>query len=915
MDYRDTLNLPDQDFTIPMRAGLPSLEARIQKKWDDMDLYGLIQKKGEGRKRFIFHDGPPYTNYPIHMGTALNRILKDFIVRFRTMAGEHVPFTPGFDNHGMPIEQAVLKRFKEQGHTPNKTELVAACREHAHQFIDLQTRQSKRLGVVADWDRPYYTMEYAYEAQLVRSFGRLVQQGYVYRGQRPVIWCPSCSTALAEAEIEYETHASDSIHVAFPLLDDPDGVFAKIANPHALIWTTTPWTIPANLAIAVGPGLTYSFVQVDGMTVVILEDLVSTVVEKLKLEDYHVVGTAQGEDLKRVVWEHPIFDRPSVTVLVNYVREDEGTGLIHTAPGHGAEDFYTGKQNGLEILCPVDAHGVFTEEAGEFAGVPIRPEGNKRVIARLQAMDRLLSHTKYEHQYPHCWRCDSPLIFRATSQWFVSIGHEGLRERMLGEVDKTRWVPGHTVNRIRAMVEGRPDWCISRQRTWGIPIPALYVPGGSEPYQSADLIERAAQIVEKGGIAAWFEARPDDIMGHDFEYKGVKAALLEKETDILDVWFDSGCSSLCVLDSGRFPNLEWPADLYLEGSDQHRGWFNTSLVTGCALKGAAPYRTVITHGFILDANMRKMSKSEGNAIEPMEQAEKFGADILRLWGANVDYFEDVPASEELFQQYADSFRKVRNTLRFLLANLADFDESKAAPLLEIDRWALHWLNISAERIAESFEQYEFAKGWQALQYFCTQDLSSFYMDVTKDRLYCEPEDSPARRAAQTAYLKLASGLCRACAPILPHAMEEVWERLPLADKAPSVHLTEFPKGAAGQLSAMEEKRWEFILALREEINRSLEDAKQAGLMKDTQEAKVAFGLSPDELELLGPVAGGLGELLKVSAVDVCERDRAPVVTVAPGEKCARCWLRRTDVGSSAEHPTVCARCAAVVSGL
>jgi isoleucyl-tRNA synthetase len=914
MDYRKTLNLPNQEFTVPMRARLPELELKVQNRWRQMGLYHRMQERAKGRPKFILHDGPPYTNNPLHIGTAMNRILKDFIVRFKAATGYEVPFVPGFDNHGMPIEQAVMKAFRDEGLTPTRTELCRACREHAQKYIDLQTEQSQRLGEIGDWERRYASMDFTYEANLMRAFGELVDAGYVYRGLRPVTWCPTCVTALAEAEVEYDDHTSEAVYVAFPLREDPKGVMSGYPNPCALVWTTTPWTIPANLAIAADPNLEYALVRASDRTYLLLTALVRVSMEEVGITDYEIVSTMSGEALQGMVFSHPIFDRPSPMLMVDYIKADEGTGLVHTAPGHGAEDFVTGRQYGLEILCPVDGRGFFTKEAGEFEGLPIVPDGNQRVVQRLRETGTLLKYYTYPHQYPHCWRCHTPLVFRATNQWFINIDHKGLRQTMLEEIKKTQWFPSHSVNRIGAMVEARPDWCISRQRTWGIPIPAYYAPGNADPLLTKEVVEKAAELVEKRGIEGWYEATPAEVLGNGAKLDGVPAEKLEKETDILDVWFDSGCSHYMVLGRKQWPELSWPADVYIEGSDQHRGWFNTSLITACALKGSAPYRQVITHGFVLDAEYRAMSKSRGNVLEPMEMAEKYGADILRLWAANISYFEDVAGSEELIQKWGDAFRRVRNTLRFLVANLFDFDESKAAPLLEIDRWAIHRLNRVLTQVRAAFGEYEFHRGWAALQLFCTQDLSAYYMDVTKDRLYCEKSDSPERRGAQTAYLMLASAITRAAAPILCHSMEEVWERLPLADRAESVHLTDFPEPLPHGLTSEEESRWNLVLHLRDEVNRELEDAKTSGLLKDTLEAAVGLTISRDEREQLRPLESELATVFKVSHVDLAEGERALVVSLAPGTKCARCWLRRTDVGSAKKHPALCARCAAVVSG-
>ncbi len=907
MDYRSTLNLPNQEFTIPMRAGLPTLEPELQARWDEMGLYARIQEHTKERPPYIFHDGPPYTNYPLHMGTALNRILKDFVVRYRSMAGFHVPYVPGFDNHGMPIELAVLKKFREKGETPTKPELCKACREHASFYIDLQIKQCKRLGQIADWEHRYASMDPQYEGDLLRQFGVLLEKGYIYRGLRPVVWCTTCTTALAEAEIEYDEHASDSILVAFPLREDPNGVFAGRPHAHAVIWTTTPWTIPANLAIAASPDLDYSFVEAGRRTYLISSGLVESVMNEAGLSGYSVAGTVHGSELDGLVFSHPIFDRPSPILMVDYVREEEGTGLVHTAPGHGAEDFLTGKKYGLQILCPVDANGVFTKDAGEFAGLPIAPEGNTRVIERLKEEGLLLDHRPYQHQYPHCWRCHGPLIFRATNQWFLSIDHDGLRERMLHEVGKVRWVPAHGVNRIGSMVENRPDWCLSRQRAWGIPIPAFYAPGDPEPLITTDIIDAAAKIIDKEGVEGWYTATSERVLGADFRYKGVPAAKLEKETDILDVWFDSGCSHLLVLD--KRPELSWPADLYLEGSDQHRGWFNTSLVTGCAIKGSAPYRTVVTHGWVLDANYKKMSKSLGNVLEPMEMADKLGADMLRLWAANITYFEDVAASEGLIQQHADAFRRVWNTLRFLLANLSDYSPDHGGRMGELDRWTCDQWHGVLENSRKYYDAFEFHKAWDEVQLFCTNQMSSFHMDVTKDLMYCDVEDPAARRGAQAAYFYLASGICRSVAPILPHAMERVWDKLRELDPSlpGSVHLADFPTADAAGLTDEERDRWVALMKLREEINQEFEKRKAEGGFKDSFDACLSLK-PPAEL---GPLAEPetLAMLLKFSAVQL---GGEVAFSAAPGQKCERCRLWRQDVGSDSGHPTVCARCATVV---
>ncbi|GBC92127.1 Isoleucine--tRNA ligase [bacterium HR15] len=924
-NYRETLNLPKEEHTIPMKANLPEQEPRWQAFWREIDLYQRMLQKPAPNGDFILHDGPPYSNGDIHMGHALNKVLKDFIVRFYCMRGYRTPYVPGWDNHGMPIENAVSQQFMEQGETPTKVELRQACREYAWHYVQVQREQFKRLGLVGDWEHPYLTMDYGFEAGLVRIFGELVQRGYIYRALRPTLWCPTCQTALADAEVEYNIKISDSIYVRFPVVASPlPELSDSVAQSHAylLIWTTTPWTIPANLALAVHPELDYAIVRVGDERYVLGNALLEPVLKTLGISDYEVIRILKGRELVGTVAKHPIFERESPVVLADYVKAEEGTGIVHTAPGHGAEDFATGKQYGLPILCPVDAQGRFTEEAGEFAGLPIAPEGNQAVIRRLQEQGHLLHHGLYEHKYPFCWRCDSPLLFRTTVQWFMSIDHDAHRQRALEAIRGVRWIPPESEARITAMVQSRPDWCLSRQRAWGVGIPAFYCEACEEPLLQPDLIERVASIIEREGSDVWFE-RPADY----FLPKGIRCPKcghpsFRKETDVLDVWFDSGSTHRLVLETR--PELRWPADLYIEGSDQHRGWFNSSLMIAIGTKHAAPYRMVITHGFVLDGEGRKMSKSEGNVVDPLEVVHQLGADVLRLWVASTEYFEDVRLSNEILKFVADAYRQIRNTLRFIVGNLADFDPAQDAlpyeQLPELDRWMLARLQEYLRYCLHAYERFEYHLFYHETRRFCNVELSAFYLDVLKDRLYASKANAPARRAAQTVLYEVACVLTRLLAPVLVHTMEEVWQRLPVPGKPISVHLADFPVVREEWLDKSLLERWSRILDLREEVHRVVEQAKNEKRIPNPQSARVRLYVEGELYALLRhyPTAPTPDNLLArvfgVSQAEVhpSEGGLRIEVDVAPGAKCARCWLVLPDVGTDPTHPDLCARCIEVV---
>ncbi len=921
-NYRETLNLPREDQTIPMRANLPEQEPRWQAFWREIALYERMLQKPAPNGDFILHDGPPYSNGDIHMGHALNKVLKDIIVRSYSMRGYRTPYVPGWDNHGMPIENAVSQRFLQEGKTPSKVELRQACRDYAWHFVKVQREQFKRLGLVGDWERPYLTMDYAFEAGLVRIFGELVQRGYIYRDLRPTLWCPTCQTALAEAEVEYALKTSDAIYVRFPILrSNLTGLSG--GDAYVLIWTTTPWTIPANLALAVHPDFDYAIVSTDGARYLLVDALVPAVMETLGIRNYAVERTVKGRELVGTVARHPIFERESPVVLADYVLAEEGTGVVHTAPGHGAEDFYTGRQYGLPILCPVDERGVFTEEAGEFAGLPIAPEGNQAVIQRLQANGHLLHHSLYEHNYPHCWRCDSPLLFRATVQWFMSIDHNAHRERALMAIRQVRWIPPETESRITAMVQHRPDWCLSRQRAWGVGIPAFYCEACGEVLLEPSLIERVATFIERDGSDVWFDKPADYFLPEGTRCPRCNGATFRKESDVLDVWFDSGSTHRLVLETR--PELRWPADLYIEGSDQHRGWFNSSLMIAIGTRDAAPYRAVITHGFVLDGEGRKMSKSEGNVVDPMEMVQQLGADVLRLWVASTEYFEDVRLSSEILKFVADAYRQIRNTLRFIVGNLADFDPVRDAvpyaQLPELDRWMLARLQAYVRYCLNAYERFEYHLFYHETRRFCNVELSAFYLDVLKDRLYASAADDPARRAAQTVLLEIASVLTRLLAPVLVHTMEEVWQRLPIPNKPVSVHLAEFPAVREEWLDKSLLERWEHLLDLREAVNRAVEQAKNEKRVPNPQSARVRLYVGGELTALLqsyptAPTPDNLlARLFGVSQAEVylSEGGLRIEVDAAPGNKCARCWLVLPDVGTNATYPDLCNRCVQVVS--
>jgi isoleucyl-tRNA synthetase len=942
VDLKSTLNLPRTSF--PMKANLPQREPQILERWDAIDLYGKLREARRGRKTFVLHDGPPYANGNIHLGQALNKILKDVVVRSRNMMGYDAPYVPGWDCHGLPIEHRVDRELGPRKRDLGALEIRRRCRDYAEKYIGVQAGEFRRLGVL--WDRKrqdiYRTLDPDYEAVIIERLGGFFHRGAAYYGLKPVHWCSQCRTALAEAEVEYEDRTSTSIFVRFPLSGVGDR-FPQIRGRDAslLIWTTTPWTLPSNRAVAVHPERMYVFTAVGDELFLLARDLLEPVAAALGWSGPRVVLEVRGADLapagpgtERALGARPPYaaegapDSPLLPAA--FVTMEQGTGLVHVAPGHGADDFLLGQQFGLETVAPIDDDGRFTDGVPAFAGLHVH-DADPRIVDDLRARGLLRKAEPLRHSYPHCWRCHRPVLFRATEQWFLSMEASDLRARALEAIRKVDWTPPSGEVRIAQLVQNRPDWCISRQRAWGVPIPVLRCPDG-HPYTEPDLFAHVADLFRARGSDAWFEegeeaARRRVPAGARCRQCGAVPVVPERH--ILDVWFESGASQAAVL--GRRRELPWPADLYLEGHDQYRGWFHSSLLLAVHDRGGSPYRAVVTHGFTLDAAGRKMSKSLGNVISPLDVVREHGAEVLRLWVAMVDYLDDMRISEEILSRNAEAYRKIRNTLRFLLGNLADFDpRANARPLAqlgEIDRWALHEFNGLAERVARAFERYELQVVYHALLNFCTVTLSARYLDILKDRLYTSAPDAPERRSAQTAMERIADGLCRLMAPILCFTADEVWCHLAGATSAAeSVHLTEFP----APLNLPDEPelgaRWERLWQVREEVSKALEEARRSGLLGNSLEARVILEAGDELASFLRSFGGDLPAYLIVSAVELgpagdaaIRSQRFPGLAVrvarADGRKCERCWRYSTRVGASASLPSLCERCVPVVESI
>ncbi len=933
-DYKQTLNLPKTDF--PMRGNLPKREPAMVEAWLQADIYGKLRKAREGAEKFILHDGPPYANGQIHIGHAVNKVLKDIIVKSKSLSGFDAPYVPGWDCHGLPIELQVEKKVGKAGVKVDAATFRKACRDYARAQVDQQREDFKRLGVFGDWDHPYLTMDFQFEADIVRSLGRIVANGHLHKGSKPVHWCVDCGSALAEAEVEYEEKKSPAIDVRFEVLDEE----AFMARCHhvedhegegpisVVIWTTTPWTLPANRAVCLHPDLDYAVVQCDGEhgaeRLVVAEALLKETMARYGIDDHRVVAYCRGEALEGLHLAHPFYDREVPIILGDHVTTEAGTGAVHTAPGHGQEDYVVGSRYGLEVANPVGPDGKFLPDTPLFAGEHVF-DANDHVIEVLKANGKLVKVAALRHSYPHCWRHKTPIIFRATAQWFISMEQKGLRRQALDAIARVEWLPEWGQARIEAMVANRPDWCISRQRTWGVPIPLFVhkVSGDLHPH-TGELIEAVAQRIEQRGIDAWFELDPAELLGEE-------AADYEKVTDTLDVWFDSGTTHAAVLE--RRPGLALPADLYLEGSDQHRGWFQSSLLTAVAMRGEPPYRSVLTHGFTVDAKGQKMSKSKGNVVAPQKVADTLGADVLRLWVAATDYRGEMTVSDEILKRTADAYRRMRNTARFLLANLNGFDPATdalpPAELLALDSWVVGRARRLQREVIEAYDRYEFHHIYQKVHNFCAVELGGFYLDIVKDRQYTTQADSRARRSCQTAMYHLIEAMSRWLAPILSFTSDEIWAHIP-GERSESVFLERWYELPEVEEGAFSPEFWDLVLETRQVVQKELERLRVAGGIGGSLDAEVDLYCGSE----LKAVLERLGEELRFVLITSDARVHGTTVVpddaihftlpsgdelwveVAPSPhpKCVRCWHHRADVGSDPEHPELCGRCVENVAG-
>ena len=946
-----------------MKANLPQKEPERLAWWEQERMYERIQESRQDRPLYILHDGPPYANGHIHIGHGLNKILKDIIIKSKTMEGFRVPYIPGWDCHGLPIEHQVSKQLGSKKKDLSAVELRKICREYAQKFVEIQRDEFRRLAIFGDWDHPYLTMDHSYEAAIVREFGKFVEKGRVYKGLKPVLWCTVDQTALAEAEVEYEDHLSPSVYVKFPFKLSPATLarhgglgipeLSQVEKVSMVIWTTTPWTLPANQAIAINPDIVYAFLRIGEEVLVVAEELVETVAKVCGFSDYSIIATKKGRDpadsFEGLECSRPLTNGLSPILFGDFVTLEQGTGCVHIAPGHGMDDYLLAlkynkqphievlpNRKPLEIMVPVNNAGRFTDEFPEFAGQPVL-EANTGIVELLKTKGLLVAEKKLEHSYPHCWRCKNPVIFRATHQWFVSMETADLRFAALNEIGKVQWFPERGRDRIHGMILNRPDWCLSRQRMWGTPIPAFSCEGCSTPLADAKVIEHIGVLMEKGGADIWFSRSESELLPVGTRCAQCGHGSFKKEHDILDVWFESGVSHAAVLK----PQGEgwYPADLYLEGSDQHRGWFHSSLLTSVTTDEQAPYRAVLTHGFVLDGEGKKMSKTAGNVISPQEIIKESGAEILRLWVASQDYQEDLRISKDIVKQLMDAYRKVRNTCRFLLSNLFDFDAAvHSVPhddLPELDQWALWRLGQLIENVKKGYEQFQFRQVVHEIDYFCSTDMSSTYLDILKDRLYTFPTDSRLRRGSQTVLFEIVTALAKLMAPILSFTAEEIWQVLPedsgqKGSKLSSVHLAEFPEGLTIFTNPELHATWEYLFQVRKVVQGALEKKRRDKVIGSSLEAKVVLQATEPKCGLLARYLDELPALFIVSCVvvepivEIVEKDHELVekslalginVVKADGTKCDRCWNIRNDVGKEAGHPTLCSRCVEALVGV
>ena len=928
-DYTSTLNLPQTEF--PMRANLPQREPDMLKYWDSIDLYNKMQENGKDKPLFMLHDGPPFSNGNIHMGTALNKVLKDFINKSKNMSGYHVPFTPGWDNHGMPIESAIIKKNKLDRKKMSIPEFRTQCHKFAEDFVNVQMNQFIRLGVSGDWKKPYLTMNREFEAREIKVFGEMYKRGYIYKGLKPVYWCPNDETALAEAEIEYKTDKCTSIYVKFRVKDDKGKLagLCDLANTYFIIWTTTTWTLPGNQAIALNPAETYVLVKAsNGECYIVAEALAPTTLVQADLS-YEVLASFKGQDFEYMTAQHPFLDRDSLLVCADYVTMDSGTGCVHTAGGFGADDNITCRRYGLPPLVPVDDRGYQTEEAGKFAGLRY-DESNDAILADMKESGALFASKEFEHEYPHCWRCKQPIIFRATPQWFCSV--DAFKDEAVAACEKVEWMPEWGGERMKQMIRERADWCISRQRHWGLPIPVFYCEDCKKPICTDETIERVSALFGEHGSNIWYQKDAAELLPDGFTCPHCGGKHFTHETDTLDGWFDSGSTHFSVLADN--PDYRWPADLYLEGADQYRGWFQSSMLTAVGARGEAqaPYKAVLTHGWVVDGEGRAMHKSLGNGVDPLDMIKKYGADLVRLWAASADYRVDVRVSDLIFKQLSDAYRKIRNTVRILIADLSDFDPNKDmiefSELYEIDQWIISAMNDLTREVRASYDAYEFHPIAHGIGNFCTTELSKLYIDITKDRVYTERADSKARRSAQTAMYFVLSGLVRLLAPILAYTGEEMWQAIPHTDtdKTESVFLNDMPAYDESLCFPAVKEKWNRLFEMRDDVMKALELARAEKLVGKSLEAKVT--LYTKDAEMLAMLEGFGKELDTVFIVSGTKLENADapegayqnesgnlavLVEPADGCKCDRCWSFSTEGEDDGEGGFICARCKAILA--
>jgi isoleucyl-tRNA synthetase len=923
MDYKKTLNLPTTQFA--MRANLPQKEPLQLKEWEEKNIYEKLREQSKDKPSFILHDGPPYANGHLHMGHAINKVLKDIIVRSKQMAGFNAPYIPGWDCHGLPIEHNVDKKLGKKKREMTSVQVRQECRAYAAKFVKIQSDEFKRFGVTGEWDKPYLTMNYPYEARIAKECGEFALAGDMFLGKKPIYWCCSCQTALAEAEIEYHDHTSPSIYVKFPVKDDLSEIIGNVDDEiFVVIWTTTPWTIPANLGICLHPDFIYNAVKTENQGVLIIaKDMTDKVMKEFGIENYSVLKEFSSKDIENKKCKHPIYDRESLIILGNHVTLEAGTGCVHTAPGHGADDYIVGKQYGLDCYSPVGNNGVFTNDVEYFGGQFIF-KANASINEKLDSLNLLLKNENLSHSYPHCWRCKKPVIFRATPQWFISMDKLGLRKKTLEEINNVHWIPSWGKERIYLMIENRPDWCLSRQRSWGVPIPVFHCKECSKVYVTRESIDKIHVLFTEHSSDIWFEKDAKFLMPENAKCKKCGSENFDKDNNILDVWFDSGVSHAAVLEERE--NLSRPADMYLEGSDQHRGWFHSSLLTSVGRTGKAPYKSVLTHGFVVDEKGHKMSKSVGNVVAPDSIIKQYGADVLRLWVASADYTGDVSISNNIIKQLSDAYRRIRNTCRFMLGNFSDFDVIKDMrsinEMSELDRFILHRLHYVVKRCIDSYEKYEFHTIYHTLHNFCTVDLSAFYLDIIKDRLYTSPAGDPLRRDAQSVMYIILNAVVKIMAPILPFTADEIYQHMPHDDdKKESIHLEPMVKLDDKWEDEKLAHIWENIRSLRAEVTKALEEARKDKLIGHPLDASLEIMLSDTQLkEQIGNLTENLNDIFIVSQAKLVDtiddtayhgqdiEGLAIKVYKAAGEKCERCWRFDETIGNDSEHPTACERC-------